>query len=247
MIASDSRTATGRGGRIRGVLVVGEVATAVLLLFGAGLLLRTLMAVENVDRGYRAEGVLTMMVDPLGSQISDTSSRCMQFFDAVEQEVMAVPGVRSVAWTSTLPLGPSDAGPFFFEIVGDPPVDESKRPTADYQIVSPAYFQTLDLPVVAGRGFTDRDTRDSVPVCIVNEAFVRGHLQGRSPIGLRIAPSGRRRLAASAAGRAGDRRRRPSGEGPARRNRGPRSDLRPDGAEPRGRHLPGRPARRRTR
>ena len=66
-------------------------------------------------------------------------------------------------------------------------MDESKRPTADYQIVSPAYFATLDLPVVAGRSFNDRDTRDSVPVCIVNEAFVRGHLQGRSPIGLRVA------------------------------------------------------------
>ncbi|MGH9175743.1 MAG: ABC transporter permease, partial [Vicinamibacterales bacterium] len=68
LIAADSRTVTGRGGRIRGLLVVGEVATAVVLLFGAGLLLRTLMAVENVDRGYRAESVLTMLVDPLGSR-----------------------------------------------------------------------------------------------------------------------------------------------------------------------------------
>src|SRR5439155_1514633 len=67
-IASDSRTATRRGGSIRGLLVVGEVATAVLLLVGAGLLLRTLIAVVSVDRGYRADGVLTMMVDPLGSR-----------------------------------------------------------------------------------------------------------------------------------------------------------------------------------
>ena len=86
MIASDSRTVTGRGGRVRGVLVVGEVATAVLLLFGAGLLLRTLMAVEGVDRGYRAERVLTMMVDPLGSRYP-TAASLLQFFDAVEQEV----------------------------------------------------------------------------------------------------------------------------------------------------------------
>jgi putative ABC transport system permease protein len=185
VIASDSRTATGRGGTIRALLVVAEVATAVLLLFGAGLLLRTLMAVENVDRGYRAERVLTMIVDPLGSRYPNAAS-LLQFYEQVEQEIMALPGVRSVAWASTLPLGPSYAGRSFIEIVGDPPVDESQRPTADYQIVSPKYFATLDLPVVAGRGFNDRDIRDTVPVCIVNEAFARRHLQGRSPMGLRV-------------------------------------------------------------
>ena len=157
-----------------------------LLLFGAGLLLRTLLAVETVDRGYRAESVLTMLVDPLGSRYP-TAPSLLQFFDAVEQEIVVLPGVRSVAWTSALPLGPSDEGQSFVEVVGDPPVDESKRPTADYQIVSHTYFRTLDLPVVAGRAFTERDTGDGVPVCIVNEAFVRAHLQGRSPIGLQVA------------------------------------------------------------
>ena len=185
VIASGGRTATDRGGRIRSVLITGEVATAVLLLVGAGLLLRTLMAVDSVDRGYRADYVLTMMVDPLGSRYP-TPTSLQQFFDTVEREVAVVPGVRSVAWASTLPLGRSYAGRSFFEIAGDPPIDESTRPTADYQIVSPAYFVTLDLPVVAGRSFSDRDTRDSVPVCIVNEAFVRT-LQGRPPIGLRVA------------------------------------------------------------
>jgi putative ABC transport system permease protein len=185
-IASDTRTATGRGGRIRSVLVVGEVATAVVLLFGAGLLLRTLLAVDNVDRGYRAERVLTMMVDPLGSRYP-TPASLVQFFETVEGEIRTLPGVRSVGWASTLPLGPSDAGQTLFEIVGDPPPEESQRPIADYQIVSPTYFQTLDLPVLAGRSFNDRETRDSVAVCIVNEAFVRRHLRGRSPIGLQVA------------------------------------------------------------
>jgi putative ABC transport system permease protein len=186
VIASDSRTATGRGGRLRGLLVAGQVATAVILLFGAGLLLRTLLALEDVDRGYRAERVLTMIVDPLSSRYP-TDAAELQFYEAVEREVMTFPVVRGVAWATTLPLGSSYEGPSFFEVVGNPPVDESQRPTADYQIVSPAYFKTLDLPVVTGRGFSDRDTRDSVPVCIVNEAFVRGHVQGRSPIGLRVA------------------------------------------------------------
>jgi putative ABC transport system permease protein len=185
-IASESRTATGGGGRIRSLLVIGEVATAVLLLFGAGLLLRTLLAVEGVDRGYRAEGVLTMLVDPLGSEYP-TQQSLLQFFDDVEREIMTVPGVSSVAWASTLPMGESEAGHAFFDVVGDPPADESQRPTADYQIVSPGYFRTLDLPIVGGRSFNDHDTRDTARVCIVNEAFVRNHLQGRSAIGLRIA------------------------------------------------------------
>ena len=131
VIASDSRTATGRGGWFRSVVVIGEVATAVLLLVGAGLLLRTLLAVESVDRGYRAESVLTMMVDPLGSRYP-TDALLLQFFEAIEREVTVLPGVRSMAWTSTLPLGPSDGGARSFEIVGDPPVEESLRPTADY-------------------------------------------------------------------------------------------------------------------
>jgi putative ABC transport system permease protein len=92
-----------------------------------------------------------------------------------------------VAWATTLPLGRSYQGPSFFEIVGDPPTTGSQRPAADYQIVSPAYFSTLDLPIVAGRGFDRRDEPDSVQVCIVNEAFVRGYLRGRSPIGQRVA------------------------------------------------------------
>jgi putative ABC transport system permease protein len=162
-IASNSRSVTGRGGRIRGLLVAGEVATAVVLLFGAGLLLRTLMAVDGVDRGYGVDRVLTMMVDPLGSRYP-TDASLLQFFDAIEREIRTLPGVQNVAWTTGLPLGASDRGSSFFNIVGDPPVDASHRPTADYQIVSPTYFRTLELPLVAGRGFDDHDTRDSVRV-----------------------------------------------------------------------------------
>ena len=184
-IATESRTSTGRAGRARSLLVVGEVATAVVLLFGAGLLLRTLLAVTSVDRGYRAQGVLTMVVDPLGSQFP-TRPALLRFFDDVEREVMAVPGVRSVGWASTLPYGESMFGRLFFEVAGEAAPDQSRLPTADLQIVSPGYFRTLDLPLVAGRNFDDRDTGERSPVCIVNEAFVRTHLPGRSPMGVRI-------------------------------------------------------------
>ncbi len=185
LMTSDTRTIAGSGGPIRALLVVSEVAAAVLLLFGAGLLLRTLMAVEGVDRGYGAERVLTMLVDPLGSRYP-TRASLLQFFEDIERELLPLPGVRSVAWTTGLPLGPSDQGGRSFEIIGDSSV-ESQRPTADYQIVSPTYFQTLDIPLTAGRGFDERDTDNGIAVCIVNEAFVRKHVPGRSPIGVQVA------------------------------------------------------------
>jgi len=185
VVTSETRTATGRG-HVRALLVMGEVATAVVLLCGAGLLLRTLLVVDGVDRGYRAEHILTMLVDPLGARYP-TPAALTQFFESLEQEIEAVPGVRSVAWASTLPLGPSSAGRTLFEIVGEQASEESQRPSADYQIVSPAYFEALDLPLVTGRPFTDRDTRESPQVCIVNETFVQRYVTGRSPVGLRVA------------------------------------------------------------
>ena len=188
-LGADTRTTTSRGGWLRSVLVAGEVATAVLLLFGAGLLLRTLMAVETVDRGYRADRVLTMIVDPMGSRYP-TDEAELQFYKAVEDEVETLPAVAGVAWATTLPLGFSYEGESFFEIEGEPRPPESQRPAADYQIVSPDYFTTVDLPIVAGRAFDERDRRGTVPVCIVNEAFVRKHLPGRSPIGARVAIQG---------------------------------------------------------
>jgi putative ABC transport system permease protein len=84
-------------------------------------------------------------------------------------------------------MGQSYFGQSFVEVAGDAPLEESARPIVDYQIVSQSYFETLDLPIVTGRPFDERDRADSVPVCMVNEAFVRRFLQGRSPIGMRLA------------------------------------------------------------
>ncbi len=189
-MGADSRTTTGGGGRMRSLLVVGEVATAVLLLFGAGLLLRTLIAVQSFDRGYRAESVLSMLVDPLGNAYP-TPEKLQQFFDQVEAEVRTVPGVADVGWSTALPLGESIFGeyPFHYEVVGDAPLDASRKPTTAFQIVSPSYFSTLDLPIVRGRAFDSRDARGAPRVVIVNEAFARS-LGNRDPIGLRISFNG---------------------------------------------------------
>ena len=186
-MGADSRTTAGGAGLVRSLLVMSEVATAVLLLIGAGLLLRTLIAVQSFDRGYRAESVLSMLVDPLGSSYP-TPERLQQFFDQVEAEVRAVPGVADVGWSSAPPLGESLFGDDYlwtYEIVGDPPVDEARKPTTSFQLVSPAYFSTLDLPIVAGRAFDARDNLHNPKVVIVNEAFARS-LGTRNPIGLQV-------------------------------------------------------------
>ena len=184
-IGSDTRTTTGTSGRLRSLLVVGEVATAVFLLAGAGLLLRTFLAVNAFDRGYRAGSVLSMLVDPLGSKYP-TDDALLQFYDQVETEITAVPGVAGVAWASDRPLDFFDAGGVSFEIVGEPPLADRERPSTAYQVVSPTYFSTLDLPLLAGRAFSRSDARDAVAVCIVNEAFAR-RFGGRSPVGQRVA------------------------------------------------------------
>ena len=185
VIGADTRTTTGSGGRLRGLLVIGEVAAAVFLLTGAGLLLRSFLAVNAFDPGYRAGSVLSMLVDPLGSKYP-TGQALQQFYDQVEAEIAAVPGVAGVAWSSDRPLDFFDAGGVSFEIIGAPPLQDSERPSAAYQVVSPGYFSTLDLPILAGRSFERRDTRDAVPVCIVNEALARA-FGGRSPVGQRVA------------------------------------------------------------
>lgn len=185
VIGSDSRSTGTRGGKLRGVLVTGEVAIAVVLVFGAGLLTRTLAEVESFDRGYRAESVLSLYVDPMGNRYP-TPEALQQFYDDIEREVRATPGVADMAWTSSIPLGPLSDG-LSFEIVGDPPIDPARRPQTTFQTVSATYFSTLDLPIVEGRGFTTADTRTAPLVAIINEAFAKRYFKNGSPIGRQIA------------------------------------------------------------
>ena len=182
VIASESRTASRRGGRTRASLAAAQVATAVVLLFAAGLLLRTLANLNAVDRGYRAESVLTMLVDPVDSRYGGPAG-LLRFYDAIEQDLRSRPGVRAAAWATTLPMGQSYLGQSFVEVIGDAPLEESARPIVDYQIASPSYFDTLDLPIVGGRAFDERDRADTVPVCLVNEAFVRSFFRADPRLG----------------------------------------------------------------
>jgi putative ABC transport system permease protein len=110
----------------------------------------------------------------------------LQFYEAVDREVREIALVRGTGLASTLPLGGSLVGRQAFDIVGAPALRDGQRPQADFQVVSPGYFDTLELPIVSGRAFTDDDRSGTVPVCVVNEAFARRHFLGRNPIGERI-------------------------------------------------------------
>ena len=185
MTSAGGRASTKGAGGLRAALVVGEVAAAVLLLAGAGLLVRTLIALNNVDPGFRAEDVLTLQVSlPLNRYGS--VDKLLTFYQSGEREISAIPGVKSAAFGGSLPLGGWDIGQGFW-IVGDPPVEPSRMPAAHYQIVSAGYFRTLGIDLVKGRPFEAHDTVQSKQVCVVNEEFVRRYLNGREPIGMVVA------------------------------------------------------------
>ena len=179
--SGDGRTAT-PGGRLQHLLAGAEVAVAVLLLCGAGLFVRTLLALEDVDSGARARNVLTMIVP---TRMSNDAEYLRRHYEAVEREVSNVPGVRRVAWGSALPF----SGRWYeqsFHIDGEAPGPQATRAGAAYQMVSHSYFDTLDIPILAGRAFDERDRPGAVEVCIVDEVFVQRYLQGRDPLRTRI-------------------------------------------------------------
>jgi len=190
VLSSESRSSTATGGWLRRALVAGEVAAAVLLLCGAGLLLQTVMTLVSGDAGYRSksESILTLDFSVRTGKNSryPTDEAVTQFYDEVGRDVSALPEVQRVGWASSLPYGTSELGRWRFEIVGDPPLEARDRPNAEYTTADSGYFATLDLPIVTGRGFNQRDTQRSVPVCLVNEALVRRHFKGRNPIGARL-------------------------------------------------------------
>ena len=180
-LSSGGRASTGAAGRLRSVLAIAEVAGAVLLLAGAGLLIRTLASMTAADPGYHADSALTMSVSLRLSRYPD-QTHALAFFRRADAALAAIPGVQSVGFVDNLPLDGWDIGQPV-EIAGDPPTDAASRRSAHYQITSPRYFETLGIQLARGRAFTDRDVATAPQVCIVNEEFVRRFLQGREPLG----------------------------------------------------------------
>ena len=170
--------------RLRSALVVAEVALSVLLLVGAGLLLRSFLQLSRVDPGYDYRNALT--VDLIArSAVFPKSEDLVQYAARAREELRAIPGVTAVSSANHLPLGGNEAN-YTFDIVGNPPYEPGKGPSASVIIITPDYFRTMGIPLLRGRPITDEDRPDGPKVMVVNDTFVRQHLGGQNAIGRQI-------------------------------------------------------------
>jgi putative ABC transport system permease protein len=159
---------SGTGGRrMRATLVVAEVALAFVLLVGAGLMMRSVFALLDVERGYDATNVLNAYVD------------------SVRAAVEAAPGVTGVAMATTLPLQGWGYG-MPYQIEGREPVDRARRPAAFFKMVTPSYFATLGIDLRRGRTLNETDTAGAPPVAVINETFAAREFAGVDPLGQRL-------------------------------------------------------------
>jgi putative ABC transport system permease protein len=169
--------------RVLRTLVVAEVALSLVLLAGAGLLMRSFMTLQSVDPGFRSEGVLTASV-----QIPETRYDFPQagsFFRESLSRIASLPGVQQAAGASCMPVPFACIGTSFWRADRARPAD-GQLLSAQVRPVTPEFFKTLGIPHVAGRDFTDSDTADSVPVAIVSEELVRHQFADGSPVGRRL-------------------------------------------------------------
>jgi len=180
---SSQRSGSRSGGLARKSLVTVEVALSVLLLTGAGLLLRSLANLLSVNPGFRTQNVLAMDV-PLSAQRYPEAKRAAFYQSAIAQ-LSAVPGVESVAATTAVPLGQFDPGRSF-TIPGRPPVTRANAPNARFRMISADYFKTLDIPLRAGREFTASDSASSPQVVVINETLARQFWPDEIPLGKHI-------------------------------------------------------------
>jgi putative ABC transport system permease protein len=178
-----------RGGRnVRRALVVSELALALTLLVGAGLLIRSFARLQRVEPGFDPRNVLTMTLSlPQSKYASDTQQ--LAFFDQALPRVAAVPGVEAVGATSVLPFGGgwSTAG---FQIEGLELAPDQPGPWGDTRFINPNFFRALRVPLIKGRTFTDQDGPSAPRVAVVDEEMVRRYWPKEDPIGKRIAFGG---------------------------------------------------------
>ena len=181
-IRQDSRaTADRRQHRMRGVLVASEVALAVVLLVGAGLLLRTLSNLVRVDIGFQPTGTLTANLF-----LPDRSPKeRIEALDRILERVESLPGVTAAGTIQFLPLSGANCGTGFHHD-GEPPDDPSMAPSTECSLVSRGYFLAIGIPLLDGRVFDKRDRRSSPRVVIVNQTFARRYFPDGRALGRRV-------------------------------------------------------------
>ena len=169
------------GRTLRRGLIVAEVALALILLTGGGLLLQTFLRLQAADLGFDHRNVLVGFVNP-PRVTYDTAAKQIAFYDQVYERARALPGVEKAALVSVLPLGgDSDTS---FAIEGRPlPASPSDTPVTWYRLVTASYFDTMGMRIVRGRGF---EPREAAPSVVVNESMVRTYFPGEDPIGRRL-------------------------------------------------------------
>jgi putative ABC transport system permease protein len=173
-----------RRNHVRNTLIVAEVAIAVVLLVGAGLLIQSLRRLQHVNPGFDPANVLTLNVGL--PDVKYTSQQQASFYRNLHERIEALPGVVSASAIYPVPLGGDRIG-VSFETEGRP-VPKSDEPVLEFRVVNPDYFRTMSIPLVKGRDFTARDDKQATPVIIVNEAFAQKFFPGEDPLGKRIKP-----------------------------------------------------------
>jgi putative ABC transport system permease protein len=185
-LKDSSRGSTGGRRRqyLRDALVIGEIGIAVVVLVGAGLLVRSFLRLRATDPGFPSEHLLTMRI-PLAGGRNASEAKRISFFQEVVQRAGAVPGVRSAGAVTALPLAGLGGGSAF-TVDGRPPLYSGDSPICLVRPATPGYLSTLGVQLRAGRAFTPADLADAPRVAIVNATLVRRALGDRNPLGARL-------------------------------------------------------------
>jgi len=173
------------GHALRRVLVVAEVALALALLTGAGLLIKSLALLQHVNPGFDSSSLLTFTVSIPNARYGSDTAR-IQYFDRAVEAVRTVPGVTGVGITSTLPFG-GGGRTGSFAVEGYQPPPNKPGPWGDLRVVSPGFLAALKVPLIKGRLFTEQDGASGPPVAVVDDEMVKRYWPNADPIGKRIA------------------------------------------------------------
>jgi len=177
----------GAGHRLRSAMVMTEIALAVVLLVGAGLMMKSLLNLLQVNVGFKTQNLLTMFVILPATKYND-ANRQVSFYQDLNEHIQALPGVAGAGTISTLPLNGGNTTRFNVE--GDPVPPPGQEIEANIRIVNESYFQTLGIPMVSGRMFDDRDKADAPGVVIIGKNVADRVFAGRDPIGKRLVYTG---------------------------------------------------------
>jgi putative ABC transport system permease protein len=182
------RGSTGSRHLFRSGLVVSEVALTMVLLIGAGLMIRSFYRLLQVNPGFNYDHLLTFNISLPQKKYAEDQQR-INFFEQVAERLRALPGVESVGLSTGLPLG-NNGWQTSFVVDGQPPPEPGKTPLTEYAITSPDYFQTMGITLLKGRSFTEQDKKDSPGVTLIDEEFARRYWPEEESIGKRIRPGG---------------------------------------------------------